>query len=66
MGELEQFLVLVKQKEMEIADNDSNLEAVDNKINKYVSRFKEMQSSIHQSIASFKQRIIFIDKKSKN
>ncbi|KAH1164580.1 hypothetical protein AAZX31_01G230100 [Glycine max] len=46
MGELEQLLALVKQKEMEIADNDSNLEAVENKINKVVSGFKEMQSSI--------------------
>ncbi|KAG5034578.1 hypothetical protein JHK87_009488 [Glycine soja] len=31
---------------MEIVDNDSNLEAVENKINKIVSGFKEMQSSI--------------------
>ncbi|TKY53832.1 hypothetical protein E2542_SST18238 [Spatholobus suberectus] len=46
MAELEQLLALVKQKEKEIADNDSNLEAVENKINKVVSGFKEMQSSI--------------------
>nr|KYP37087.1 hypothetical protein KK1_041749 [Cajanus cajan] len=46
MGELEQLLALVKQKEKEIADNNSNLEAVENKINKTVSGFKEMQSSI--------------------
>ena len=46
MGELEQLLALVKQKEMEIADNDSNLEAVENKINKVVFEFKEVQSSI--------------------
>ena len=30
MGELKQLLALVKQKEMEIADNDSNFEAVEN------------------------------------
>ncbi|KAK7405818.1 hypothetical protein VNO78_07428 [Psophocarpus tetragonolobus] len=46
MGELEQLLALVKQKEKEIADNDSNLEAVENKINKVVSGFKELQSDI--------------------
>ncbi|XP_027360758.1 cingulin [Abrus precatorius] len=46
MGELEQLLALVKQKEKEIADNDSNLEAVENKISKAVSGFKEVQSSI--------------------
>ena len=34
MGELEQLLALVKQKEMEIADNDSNFEAVENQQNK--------------------------------
>ena len=32
MGELEQLLALVKQNEMELADNDSNLEALENKI----------------------------------
>ena len=63
MGELKQLLALVKQKEMEIADNDSNFEAVENKINKVAFRFKEMQSSIQQGIASFKQMIIFIDKR---
>ncbi|CAJ1924173.1 unnamed protein product [Sphenostylis stenocarpa] len=46
MAELNQLLALVKQKEKEIADNDSNLEDVENKINKVVSEFKEMQSGI--------------------
>jgi len=46
MGELEQLLTLVKQKETEIANNDSYLEAIDNKINKVVSGFKKMQPSI--------------------
>ncbi|KAH1230183.1 Inactive UDP-glycosyltransferase 79A6 [Glycine max] len=63
MGELEQLLTLVKQKETEITNNDYNLEVVKNKINKIVSRFKEMQSSIQQGITSFKQMIIFIDKR---
>ena len=63
MDELEQLLSLVKQKEMEIIDNDFNLEAIENKINKVISGFKEMQSSIQQGITFFKQRIIFIDKR---
>ena len=63
MGELEQLLALVKQKETEMADNDSNLEVIDNKINKVVSGFKEMQLSIQQGITSVKQKIIFIDKR---
>jgi len=42
MGELEQLLTLVKQKETERTNNDYNLEVVKNKINKIVSRFKEM------------------------
>jgi len=48
---------------MEIAYNDSKLEVVEYKINKIVFGFKEMQSSIQQGITSFKQRIIFIDKR---
>ncbi|KAG4989586.1 hypothetical protein JHK85_032569 [Glycine max] len=48
MGELEQLLALVKQKEMKIVDNDSSLEALENKKKKFVSGFKEMLSSIQQ------------------
>ncbi|QCD91943.1 hypothetical protein DEO72_LG4g2912 [Vigna unguiculata] len=47
MGELDQLLALVKQKEKEIADNDSTLEAVENKINKVLSGFEEMQLGIN-------------------
>jgi len=54
MGELEQLLALVKQKEMKIVDNDSSLEALENKKKKFVSGFKEMLSSIQQGITSFK------------
>ncbi|KAK2425555.1 hypothetical protein QL285_024327 [Trifolium repens] len=46
MGELEKLLALVKQKEKEIADNDSDLKAVEHKINNVVSGFKEIQSTI--------------------
>ncbi|KAI4299722.1 hypothetical protein L6164_033153 [Bauhinia variegata] len=46
MEELEKLLVLVKQKENEIADNDANIKAVENKIANVVSGFEEIQSSI--------------------
>ncbi|GAU29538.1 hypothetical protein TSUD_115600 [Trifolium subterraneum] len=46
MGELEKLLALVKQKEKEIAENDSDLKAVEHKINNVVSGFKEIQSTI--------------------
>ena len=46
MVELENLLALVEQKEKEIADNDSDLKAVEHKINNVVSGFKEIQSTI--------------------
>ncbi|XP_004511277.1 uncharacterized protein [Cicer arietinum] len=46
IDELEELLALVKQKEKEIADNDSDLKAVEHKINNVVSGFKEIQSTI--------------------
>ncbi|XP_028784644.1 envoplakin-like [Neltuma alba] len=46
MDELEKLLALVKQKEMEIAQNDSHIEAVEEKISNVVSGFQEIQSSI--------------------
>ncbi|KAI9118177.1 hypothetical protein K1719_010509 [Acacia pycnantha] len=46
MDELEKLLALVKQKEMEIAENDSHIEAVEKKISNVVSGFQEIQSSI--------------------
>ncbi|XP_054819911.1 uncharacterized protein LOC129318926 [Prosopis cineraria] len=44
--ELEKLLALVKQKEMEIAENDAHIEAVEKKISNVVSGFQEIQSSI--------------------
>ncbi|XP_061354430.1 uncharacterized protein LOC133299044 [Gastrolobium bilobum] len=46
MVELENLLALVEQKQKEIADNDSNLKAVENKMSNVVSGFKEIRSSI--------------------
>ena len=44
--ELEKLLELVKQKEKEIAENDSNIQAVDKRISDVVSGFQEMQSNV--------------------
>ena len=52
MGKLKQLLDLVKQKEMEITNNNSNLEAIKNKINKVVFHKNKV---IQQGIAAFKQ-----------
>jgi hypothetical protein len=45
-AELEKLLELVKQKEKEIAENDSNIQAVDKMISDVVSGFQEMQSNV--------------------
>ncbi|KAG2697923.1 hypothetical protein I3760_07G128200 [Carya illinoinensis] len=44
--ELEQLLELVKQKEKEIAENDSKIQAVEKKIADVFSGFQEMQSNV--------------------
>ncbi|XP_041017665.1 DNA ligase 1 [Juglans microcarpa x Juglans regia] len=45
-NELEKLLELVKQKEKEIAENDSNIQAVEKKIADVFSGFQEMQSNV--------------------
>lgn len=52
MDELEQLLALVKRKEEEIAQNDSDIEAVDKRIVDVVSGFQEMQSGIDAKFAN--------------
>lgn len=44
--ELEKLLELVKQKEKEIAENDSNIHSVEKRIADVVSGFQEMQSNV--------------------
>ncbi|XP_002510763.2 early endosome antigen 1 [Ricinus communis] len=44
--ELQKLLALVKLKEMEIAENDTNIKAVEEKISDVISGFHESQSSI--------------------
>lgn len=45
--ELQELLDLVKQKEAEIAENDSKIEKIEKKISDAVSSFQEAQSNIH-------------------
>ncbi|KAL2529827.1 hypothetical protein Fot_22428 [Forsythia ovata] len=46
MVELEKLLALVREKEAEIAENDSNIERVENRIADVVSGFQELQSTV--------------------
>lgn len=46
MDELEKLLALVREKEAEIAENDFNIERVENRIADVVSGFQEMQSIV--------------------
>lgn len=45
--ELQELLALVRQKEAEISENDSNIEKVEKRISDAVSSFQEAQSKIH-------------------
>lgn len=45
--ELQELLALVKQKEAEIAENDSKIEKVEKRMADVVSSFQEAQSNIH-------------------
>lgn len=45
--ELQELLSLVKQKESEIAENDSKIEVIEKKIADVTSSFQEAQSTIH-------------------
>lgn len=47
MSELEKLLALVREKEEEIAENDTNIKAIDKRIDDVVSGFQEMHSSIN-------------------
>ncbi|KAJ6336517.1 hypothetical protein OIU78_013000 [Salix suchowensis] len=54
--ELDHLLDLVKQKEMEIAENDTKIKAVDERIAAVVSDFKEIQSSINAKFDDLQSR----------
>lgn len=61
MDELEKLLALVKQKEMEIAENDSNIKAVEEKISYAVSGFQETQSSIDVKYGNLQSRLVQVN-----
>ena len=52
MDELQKLLLLVKQKEQEIAETDCNIEAVDKRIADVVSEFRDMQSDVESKVES--------------
>jgi chromosome segregation ATPase len=55
--ELDHLLDLVKQKEMEIDENDTRIKAVDERIAVVVSDFKEIQSSINAKFDDLQSRL---------
>lgn len=55
--ELDHLLDLVKQKEMEIDENDTRIKAVDERIAAVVSDFKEIQSSINAKFDDLQSRL---------
>lgn len=64
MNELEELLALVRHKEEEIAQNDSDIKAVDKRIVDVVSGFQEMQSCIDEKFANLQSGLsqIGVDK----
>ncbi|GMI63641.1 hypothetical protein like AT5G25070 [Hibiscus trionum] len=58
--ELQKLLALVKEKEKEIAENDSKMKQVDQRITDRISGFQEMQSNIdskYESLQSYLSRV---------
>lgn len=59
--ELQKLLLLVKQKEQEIAETECNIEAVDKRITDVVSGFQEMQSNLDSKIGNLQSGLSNID-----
>lgn len=55
--ELERLLALVKAKEAEIAENDANIKAIEEKITDVVAGFQEVQSSIENKYINLQCRL---------
>ncbi|KAE8692277.1 putative cellulose synthase A catalytic subunit 3 [Hibiscus syriacus] len=60
-GELQKLLALVKEKEKEIAENDSKMKQVDQRIADRISGFQEMRSSIDSKYDSFQSHLSRMD-----
>lgn len=61
MDELEKLLALVREKEAEIAENDFNIERVENRIADVVSGFQEMQSIVDTKFHDLQSGLSQID-----
>ncbi|KAK8647875.1 hypothetical protein V6N13_121599 [Hibiscus sabdariffa] len=59
--ELQKLLALVREKEKEIAENDSKLKQVDQRIADRISGFQEMQSSIDSKYDSLQSHLSQVD-----
>ena len=61
MDELQELLALVKHKQQQIAETESQIEAVDTRIAHVVSGFQEMQSSIDSKLGNLQSSISSIE-----
>ncbi|KAL0862416.1 hypothetical protein Bca101_041534 [Brassica carinata] len=59
--ELEELLALVKAKEKEIDENDSQIKAVEERINSVVSGYKELQTSMDKMFSDLQAGLAQID-----
>lgn len=57
MDQLEKLLALVKEKEQEIAQNDCDIQQVEEKIANVLSGFGEMQSTIHAKSSNLQEAL---------
>lgn len=61
IDELQKLLLLVKQKEQEIAETECNIEAVDKRITDVVSGFQEIQSNLDSKIGDLQSGLSNIE-----
>ncbi|XP_010493753.1 PREDICTED: centromere-associated protein E-like [Camelina sativa] len=64
--ELEELLALVKAKEKVIAENDLQIEAVEERINDVVSGYKELQTSLDSMLNNVQAGLTQIDKETED
>ena len=65
-NELEELLALVKAKEKEIDENDSQIEAVEERINNVVTGFKELQTSMDKMLNDVQAGLTEVDKETED
>ncbi|KAG7603400.1 hypothetical protein AtNW77_Chr5g0109611 [Arabidopsis thaliana] len=65
-NELEELLALVKAKEKEIDENDSQIEAVEERINNVVTGYKELQTSMDKMLNDVQAGLTEVDKETED